>query len=253
GHALAVAGTRRRCGVRHAAGNATEPGHPKFIHGISSKVQRRSPSCAMLLRFYHPIWQFIRQLRYDPVMHVDALQDQLDVLLREVRACTHCISVLPCGPRPVLRAHSSARVLIIGQAPGTRVHESGVPWNDPSGVRLREWLGVDSDTFYDPARFAIVPMGLCYPGRDQRGGDRPPRPECAPRWHGRLRALLPNIGLTVLIGAYAQRYYLSEKACRKLTETVRNWRGFGPDLIVTPHPSPRNTLWLKRNAWFEAE
>lgn len=180
-------------------------------------------------------------------------QGPLDRLLAEVRACTQCAAALPLGPRPVLRAGASARILIVGQAPGTRVHASGVPWDDPSGVRLRRWLDVSPEAFYDTTKFAIIPMGFCYPGRHARGGDRPPRPECAPLWHRRLLALLPEIELTVLIGSYAQRYYLGDRAHRALTDTVRHWREYGPTYLPTPHPSPRNTLWLKRNSWFEAE
>lgn len=173
--------------------------------------------------------------------------------MAEVRCCTFCKAYLPLGPRPVLRAHSTAPILIVGQAPGTRVHESGIPWNDPSGIRLRAWLGVDSETFYDPTCFAIIPMGFCYPGRNARGGDLPPRPECAPRWHERLRACLPEIALTLLVGSYAQQYYLGDRRGATLTETVERWRDFGPEYFPTPHPSPRNIRWLHRNAWFEAE
>lgn len=181
------------------------------------------------------------------------LQVQLERLLDEVRGCTYCREHLPLEPRPVLRAHCEARILIVGQAPGTRVHETGVPWNDPSGVRLRQWLGVSPEVFYDPARFAIIPMGFCYPGRDLRGGDLPPRPECAPLWHERLLAHLPNLALTVLVGSYAQRYYLDGRAHKSLTETVQHWRDYMPKYLPTPHPSPRNTLWIKRHSWFEEE
>lgn len=186
-------------------------------------------------------------------MVADDLQVQLEALLAQARACTHCEKVLPRGPRPVLRAHSAARILIVGQAPGTRVHETGIPWNDPSGVRLRQWLEVTPEQFYDPARFAIIPMGFCYPGRDARGGDFPPRPECAPLWHDRLLALLPNLKLILLAGAYAQRYYLGDRVHKTLTETVLHWRDFGPRFLPMPHPSPRNNLWLRRNPWFEAD
>lgn len=186
-------------------------------------------------------------------MTAQDLQVRLDALLAEVRRCAHCKEVLPHGPRPVLRAHCAAQILIVGQAPGTRVHETGIPWNDSSGVRLRQWLGVDTETFYDPTRFAIIPMGFCYPGRDIRGGDLPPRPECAPLWHDRLLAMLPNLKLTLLVGAYAQRYYLGDRAGKTLTETVSRWREFGLAILPTPHPSPRNLLWLRRNPWFEAE
>jgi uracil-DNA glycosylase len=153
----------------------------------------------------------------------------------------------------VLRAAPAARLLIVGQAPGTRVHETGIPWNDRSGQRLRTWLHIGDAVFYDPSQVAIVPMGFCYPGVDSRGGDLPPRPECAPLWHPRLRAGLPDIALTLLVGLYAQRHYLG-KACKEsLTATVRSWRDYGPAVLPLPHPSWRNTAWLKKNPWFEAE
>ncbi len=174
-------------------------------------------------------------------------------LLAEVRACTACADDLPLGPRPVLRADSSARVLIVGQAPGTRVHETGIPWNDRSGDRLRAWLDMDRDTFYDAGRIAIVPMGFCYPGRDPRGGDNPPRPECAPLWHERLLAALPALRLTLLVGMHAQAHYLGSRRRATLTETVRAWPSYGPQYLPLPHPSWRNTAWLNRNPWFEAE
>ncbi|HVO15680.1 MAG TPA: uracil-DNA glycosylase family protein [Alphaproteobacteria bacterium] len=180
-------------------------------------------------------------------------QPTLDALLAEVRACRICAAHLPLGPRPVLRASPTARLLIVGQAPGTRVHETGIPWNDPSGDRLRQWLALDRDTFYDERRIAIIPAGFCYPGRFERGGDRPPRPECAPTWHGRLRALLPDIELTLLVGQYAQAFYLGERRQGSLTETVRHWRAYLPAFLPTPHPSWRSINWLKRNPWFEAE
>ncbi len=178
--------------------------------------------------------------------------DRLQELLEEVRACRLCEAQLPLGPRPVLRADARARVLIVGQAPGTRVHATGIPWNDPSGDRLRAWLDVDRDTFYDERHFAIIPAGLCYPGRG-RSGDLPPRPECAPRWHPRLRALLPNIRLTLLVGQYAQAYYLGARRKTTLTETVHAWREYAPEFIPLPHPSPRNTHWLQVNRWFERD
>lgn len=174
-------------------------------------------------------------------------------LLQEVRRCRLCASALPLGPRPVLRAAASARLMIIGQAPGTRVHETGIPWNDASGDRLRLWLGLEADLFYDESRVAIIPMGFCYPGRDDRGGDKPPRPECAPAWHSRLLPHLPEIGLTLLVGAYAQKFYLGRRRHRSLTETVRAWRDVGPEYLPLPHPSWRNTAWLKKNPWFETE
>lgn len=177
---------------------------------------------------------------------------ELDRLLAEVRACRLCEAHLPLGPRPVLRAASTARLLIVGQAPGTRVHATGIPWNDPSGDRLRDWLDLDRDAFYDESRVAIVPTGLCYPGRG-RSGDLPPRPECAPLWHPRLRVLLPGIRLTLLVGQYAQAYYLGERRKDTLTETVHAWRQYLPEFLPTPHPSPRNTRWLRVNPWFERE
>ena len=179
--------------------------------------------------------------------------DDLDALLRQIRACRICEAHLPLGPRPVVRAKPSARICIVGQAPGTRVHESGIPWNDPSGDRLRDWLAIGRDTFYDEARFAIVPMGFCYPGRASSGGDNPPRPECAPEWHRPLLELLPNIELTILAGQYGQRYYLGKTRKKTLTETVTAWRDYLPDFLPTPHPSWRTTGWQKRNPWFEAE
>jgi len=176
----------------------------------------------------------------------------LDALLTEIRACRVCEAKLPLGPRPVLQAHSNARILIVGQAPGTRVHESGVPWDDASGRRLRTWLDVDIDTFYDARRFAIVPMGFCYPGRGT-GGDNPPRPECAPLWLDRLLAQLPAIRLTLLIGQYAQQRFLGPARKASLTDTVRAWRDYGTAILPLPHPSPRNQVWLKRNPWFEVD
>jgi uracil-DNA glycosylase len=174
-------------------------------------------------------------------------------LLREIRACRVCAAHLPLGPRPVLRVRPSARLLIIGQAPGTKVHASGIPWNDRSGDRLRDWLAVDRDTFYDERRVAVMPMGFCYPGVDANGGDRPPRPECAPRWHAQVLAWLPRIELTLLVGSYAQAYYLGKQRRATMSETVQAWRDYAPDYLPLPHPSWRNTGWLKRNPWFERE
>jgi uracil-DNA glycosylase len=176
----------------------------------------------------------------------------LDRLLREVRACTVCEAHLPYPPKPIVRAGSSARLLIVGQAPGRRVHETGIPWNDPSGDRLRDWMQVSRDVFYDESRIAIIPTGFCYPGKGP-SGDLPPRPECAPLWHPRLRAALPNIRLTLLIGSYAQAYYLGRDQRKTLTETVRHWRDYQPAFIPLPHPSPRNLAWFKRNPWFAEE
>ena len=175
----------------------------------------------------------------------------LSGLLDEIRACRHCEAHLALGPRPVLSAASSARVLLAGQAPGTRVHASGIPWDDPSGDRLREWLAVEREDFYDERIFAIVPMGFCYPGKG-KSGDLPPRPECRQLWHDRLMALLPNIQLVVAIGAYAQDYHLAGRRQKTLTETVRRWREYD-SVMPIPHPSPRNIRWFKNNPWFEAE
>jgi uracil-DNA glycosylase len=174
------------------------------------------------------------------------------LLAHQVRACTVCTAHLPLGPRPVIQVDEPARVLIIGQAPGTRVHATGIPWNDPSGDRLRQWLGIDRATFYDPRRFAIMAMGFCYPGRG-KGGDLPPRPECAPLWHPRLRALLPNVKLTLLIGQYAQAHYLGARS-GTMTATVQRFRDFLPqDYFPLPHPSPRNTNWLRQRPWMESD
>ena len=180
-------------------------------------------------------------------------RESLDDVLAAARAWRLCAPHLPHPPRPVLRAAPGARLLIVGQAPGTRVHESGVPWDDPSGDRLRGWRDVDRDTFYDAARIAIVPMGFCYPGRAANGGDAAPRPECAPAWHGRLAARLPDIALTLVVGRYAQAYYLGGAARRSVAETVRAWREFGPAFLPLPHPSWRTRAWVKRKPWFEAE
>ena len=175
----------------------------------------------------------------------------LNQLLREVRACHSCEPQLPLGPRPVLRASNSARLLIIGQAPGTRVHQTGIPWNDPSGARLRDWMQIDHDLFYDEKRIAIIPMGFCYPGKG-KSGDLPPRPECAPQWHARLLAEMPALRLTVLIGQYAQKYYL-ERRQSSLADTVRDWQSCLPEYFPLPHPSPRNIRWFRNNPWFETE
>jgi uracil-DNA glycosylase len=178
---------------------------------------------------------------------------RLSALLREIRGCRVCAAHLPLGPRPVLRAKASARLLVIGQAPGTKAHDSGIPWNDRSGDRLRDWLCLDRGTFYDESRIAIMPMGFCYPGVDAHGGDRPPRRECAPLWHARILASLPRIELTLLVGGYAQARYLKRRRPATMTETVQAWRDHAPRIIPLPHPSWRNAAWLKRNPWFESE
>lgn len=178
-------------------------------------------------------------------------------LLAQVRACRYCEASLPLGPRPVLRASASARLLIVGQAPGTKVHASGIPWNDPSGDRLRQWLQLEREQFYDESRIAIVPMGFCYPGRG-KSGDLPPPPDCAPLWHEQLLQHMPQLQLILLVGSYAQQYYQNQTPAtaiqrETLTARVQRWREFGPRYFPLPHPSPRNTMWLRRNPWFEAQ
>ena len=175
----------------------------------------------------------------------------LEDLLQQIRQCRLCEPNLPLGANPIIQASKEAKLLIIGQAPGTRVHKTSIPWNDPSGDRLRQWLKLDKTAFYDATKIAIMPMGLCYPGKG-KSGDLPPRKECAPQWHSKVLEQLPNIGMTLLIGQYAQNYYLQDKP-KTLTETVRAWQQWAPHYLPLPHPSPRNTLWLKRNPWFEAE
>jgi uracil-DNA glycosylase len=172
-------------------------------------------------------------------------------ILKEVYACTLCTEHLPLGSRPVLQLHPDARILVAGQAPGRKVHESGLPFTDASGDRLREWMGVSKDIFYDPKQIAILPMGFCYPGTG-KSGDLPPRPECAEKWRIQLLGFLPNIKLTLVIGQYAQAYHLHRQQS-SLTETVQAWRSYAPNLVPLPHPSPRNNIWLSRNPWFELE
>lgn len=175
----------------------------------------------------------------------------LPALLTQVRACTLCAPYLPLGPRPVLQAHASARILIASQAPGRKVHLSGIPFDDASGERLRDWLGLSRETFYDPRQVAILPMGFCFPGTG-RSGDLPPRPECAPAWRDALLARLPAIEFTLAIGRYAQVWHLPAGG-KPLTEVVRDWRAHWPHAVALPHPSPRNNVWLARNPWFERQ
>jgi uracil-DNA glycosylase len=177
---------------------------------------------------------------------------QADAMLkREISACTFCAPYLPLGPRPVTQFSATSRILIIGQAPGAKVHASGIPWHDDSGDRLREWTGIGLDDFYDPAKVALVPMGFCYPGK-AAGGDAPPRPECAPRWHDRIFERLPRDRLTLLVGSYAQRCYLPKNAGKTLVDRVRAFERFAPAIFPTPHPSWRSVGWQKRHPWFEA-
>lgn len=181
----------------------------------------------------------------------DSKESFADLMLR-VRACTLCREHLPFPPKPVLRAQPSARILVVGQAPGTRVQKSGIPWSDPSGVRLRAWMNVSEKVFYDETRIAIIPMGFCYPGKG-KSGDLPPRPECAPTWHPSLLEHLPKIELILLIGRYAQERYLAGALKNTLTETVKAYLEYGPRFIPLVHPSPRNQGWTKKNPWFESD
>lgn len=172
-------------------------------------------------------------------------------LMNEVRSCTLCEG-LPLGPRPILQASPTARILIAGQAPGKKAHERGIPFDDPSGDRLRGWLGVDRNVFYDASKIAIIPMGFCFPGTTG-GGDSPPRPECAPAWRHRILAGLQHIDLTLIIGQYAQSWHLGVRRAGNLTQTVAGWRAFWPGMLPLPHPSPRNQRWIKNNPFFETE
>ena len=171
-------------------------------------------------------------------------------LIKQISNCDICRGKIP-EPNPVIQVHSNASILIIGQAPGRAVHETEIPWDDPSGKRLREWTGIESADFYNPEKVALMPMGFCYPGKG-KSGDLPPRTECAPKWHGELLKNLPNIQCTLLIGQYAQNYYLKD-SYPTLTERVQHWKEFAPKYYVLPHPSPRNQPWIKRNSWFEKE
>ena len=176
----------------------------------------------------------------------------MEKLLHDIRECTICSDYLQLGPRPVVSGNPNSKIVIIGQAPGTKVHASGIPWDDASRKQLRKWLNVSNEDFYDESKFAIVPMGFCYPGKG-KSGDLPPRPECAPQWHKALFDMMPNIELVILIGMYAQRYYLKGNAKKTLTETVDNYKDYLPKYFPLPHPSPRNRFWLTKNPWFETE
>ena len=175
-----------------------------------------------------------------------------EATIAAARACTIYRAHLPLGPRPVFQIAPTARILIVGQAPGRRVHETGITFNDPSGDSLRSWMGIDREVFYDAARIAILPMGFCYPGTG-KSGDLPPRPECAAQWRRPLLDFLPNIALTLVIGQYAHEWHLGDRQKGSLTETVKNWKDYWPEVLALPHPSPRNNIWLRRNPWFEEE
>lgn len=178
---------------------------------------------------------------------------RLKNLLKEVNDCRLCEEHLPLGPRPVVQASARAKILIVGQAPGRKVHETGIPFNDPSGDRLRDWMGIDKTVFYNDSKIALVPMGFCYPGTG-KSGDLPPRPECAEAWRERLLSNLPNIELTLVLGQYSQKYHLGNLRKNNLTETVKSWKEYWKKgLLPLPHSSPRNNIWLKRNAWFEKD
>lgn len=181
-----------------------------------------------------------------------AQQAKLTSLVKNIRACQLCEEHLPLGPNPIVQISTTAKILIIGQAPGTKVHNTSIPWNDASGNRLRDWMSIDKEIFYNKQKIAIMPMGFCYPGKG-KSGDLPPRPECAPTWHAALLEQMPNIELILLIGMYSQKYYLPENKKKTLTETVRAWQEYAPLYLPMPHPSPRNQLWLKKNAWFERD
>lgn len=173
-------------------------------------------------------------------------------LLKAIGKCEICKAHLPLGPRPIVTAHRHSKIIIIGQAPGTKVHKTGVPWDDPSGKQLRDWLGLSEDQFYDSSKIALVPMGFCYPGKG-KSGDLPPRSECAPAWHPSLLDLMPQVELVILIGMYAQKYYLKSDAERTLTDTVANYKAYLPQYFPLPHPSPRNRFWLNKNPWFQSD
>lgn len=176
----------------------------------------------------------------------------MELIKRDILRCCECKAYLPHGPNPVIRFSKNSKILVIGQAPGRKVHETGIPWNDPSGDLLREWLGIDKESFYCEERIALIPMGFCYPGKGPNG-DLPPRPECAPKWHTRIFSLMGSISITLLIGQYAQRYYLGDQMKKNLTETVFHYREYEPQFFPLPHPSPRNRLWMKKNPWFDKD
>ncbi|MFN8359433.1 MAG: uracil-DNA glycosylase family protein [Candidatus Kapaibacterium sp.] len=176
----------------------------------------------------------------------------MNTLLAQIRSCSVCAQHLPFGAHPVVRASALSKIVIVGQAPGRIVHHTGIPWNDRSGDTLRSWLGIDKSLFYDTNLFALMPMGFCYPGTGT-SGDLPPRPECAPLWHEQLLACMPHVSLMLLVGHYAHAYYLRKTKKKTLADTVRHFHDYLPRFAVLPHPSPRNTLWLRKNDWFERD
>lgn len=173
-------------------------------------------------------------------------------LIKEISVCTVCVPHLELGPRPIVSGDEKSRIIIIGQAPGTVVHKSGIPWDDKSGDNLRNWMGIDKETFYNPKKIALIPMGFCYPGKG-KSGDLPPRKECAPLWHHALLSKMKEVKLVLLVGKYAQDYYLKQQAKKNLTETVINYSQYLPNHFVLPHPSPRNNIWQAKNSWFKLE
>lgn len=175
--------------------------------------------------------------------------ESLNKFISEIRSCNAC-SDLTLGPKPIFQIHPESRILIIGQAPGLKAHESGIPWNDLSGVRLREWMGIDSETFYNPQLISVLPMGMCYPGKGEKG-DLPPRKECYPLWHKRITSIMPNLKLIILVGSYSQKVYLKKENKKSLTETVHSFQEYIPKYFPLPHPSPLNNIWLNKNRWFE--
>ena len=211
---------------------------------LTGYKRTKTESVEALKRFNPPVTGHPYDYEVLPIM--------IGIDKEDVRRCDLCAPHLPLGPHPVFQIHPAAKILIAGQAPGRKVHETGIPFNDPSGDRLREWMGVDRDTFYDPQKIAILPMGFCYPGTG-KSGDLPPRLECADKWRKELLKTMPDIRLTLVIGQYAQKWHLGDRQKATLTETVKSWQEYWPELLPLPHPSPRNNLWLKKNPWFEVE
>lgn len=176
----------------------------------------------------------------------------MEHLLKSIASCSECVPHLPLGPNPVVRAHPGSRIIIIGQAPGIKVHKTGIPWNDKSGDNLRNWMGISKNTFYDITFASIIPMGFCYPGKGA-SGDMPPRKECAPLWHPELFKEMRSVKLILLVGYHAQQFYLKKRKKITLTETVRNYKDYLPEYFVLPHPSPRNNIWMAKNSWFQKD